>query len=65
MKRSLALMAGLVLAAPVFAQGFTPTRPVEAVVHTGPVGGSDILARAIALMIEKENLMPVRLQVGN
>lgn len=65
MKRSLALMAGLVLAAPVFAQGFTPTRPVEAVVHTGPGGGSDILARAIALMIEKENLMPVRLQVVN
>jgi putative tricarboxylic transport membrane protein len=35
------------------------------VVHTGPGGGSDILARAIALMIEKENLMPVRLQVVN
>jgi len=65
MKRSLLLIAGLALAAPVFAQGFTPTRPVEAVVHTGPGGGSDILARAIALMIEKENLMPVRLQVVN
>lgn len=65
MKKSLLLIAGLALAAPVFAQGFTPTRPVEAVVHTGPGGGSDILARAIALMIEKENLMPVRLQVVN
>ncbi len=65
MKRSFVLMAGLVLAAPVFSQGFTPSRPVEAVVHTGPGGGSDILARAIALMIEKEKLMPVRLQVVN
>ena len=55
MKRSFVLMAGLVLAAPAFSQGFTPSRPVEAVVHTGPGGGSDILARAIALMIEKES----------
>jgi putative tricarboxylic transport membrane protein len=47
------------------AQGFTPTRPVEAVVHTGPGGGSDLLARAVALMIEKEKLLPVRMQVVN
>jgi putative tricarboxylic transport membrane protein len=47
------------------AQSFTPTRPVEAVVHTGPGGGSDLLARAVALMIEKENLLPVRMQVVN
>src|ERR671910_875299 len=50
-------------AAPAFAQGFTPTRPVETVVHTGPGGGSDLLARAVALMIEKEKLLPVRMQV--
>jgi len=48
-----------------FAQGFTPTRPIEAVVHTGPGGGSDLLARAVALMIEKEKLLPVRMQVVN
>jgi putative tricarboxylic transport membrane protein len=48
-----------------FAQAFKPTRPVEVVVHTGPGGGSDLLARAVALMIEKEKLLPVRLQVVN
>jgi putative tricarboxylic transport membrane protein len=47
------------------AQGFTPTRPVEVVVHTGPGGGSDLLARAVALMMEKEKLLPVRMQVAN
>lgn len=44
---------------------FQPTKPVEAVVHTGPGGGSDILARAIADMLQKENLIPQRLQVVN
>jgi putative tricarboxylic transport membrane protein len=38
---------------------------VEAVVHTGPGGGSDILARAIADMLQKDNLVPQRLQVVN
>jgi putative tricarboxylic transport membrane protein len=47
------------------AQAFTPTRPVEVVVHTGPGGGSDLLARAAVLMIEKEKLSPVRMQVVN
>jgi len=56
---------GLAVALPALSQGFTPTKPVEAVVHTGPGGGSDLLARAVALMIEKEKLLPVRLQVVN
>jgi putative tricarboxylic transport membrane protein len=56
---------GLACALPAFSQGFTPTKPVEAVVHTGPGGGSDVLARAVALMLEKEKLLPVRLQVVN
>ena len=47
------------------AQAFTPTRPIEVVVHTGPGGGSDLLARAAVLMIEKEKLAPVRMQVVN
>ncbi len=47
------------------ADAFTPTRPVEVVVHTGPGGGSDLLARAVATMMEKEKLLPVRMQVVN
>jgi putative tricarboxylic transport membrane protein len=50
---------------PAWAQGFKPTRPVEVVVHTGPGGGSDVLARAVANMMEKEKLLPVRMQVVN
>jgi putative tricarboxylic transport membrane protein len=42
-----------------------PTKPVEVIVHTGPGGGSDVLARAIATMMEKEKLVPVRMQVIN
>lgn len=51
--------------APTHAQGFTPTRPIEFVVHTGPGGGNDLLARAISQMVEKEKLLPVRMQVAN
>ncbi len=60
---ALAVACLLPLAAP--AQGYKPARTVELVVHTGPGGGSDVLARAIAAMIEKEKLVPVRLQVLN
>ena len=42
-----------------------PDQARGAVVHTGPGGGSDVLARAVALMMEKEKLLPVRLQVVN
>ena len=45
--------------------GLQADAPIEAVVHTGPGGGSDLLARAVALMIEKEKLLPVRMQVVN
>jgi putative tricarboxylic transport membrane protein len=47
------------------ALAFKPTRPIEVVVHTGPGGGSDLLARAVAGMVEKEKLLPVRMQVVN
>jgi len=59
------LITALSLAAPAFAQGFKPTRPVEVVVHTGPGGGSDVLARAVVTMLEREKLVPVRMQVVN
>jgi putative tricarboxylic transport membrane protein len=63
--RFAAFLVFLGLSAISFAQGYKPTRPVEVVVHTGPGGGSDVLARAIAVMVEKENLLPVRMQVVN
>jgi len=59
----MALAALTVAGAPAYA--FKPTRPIEVVVHTGPGGGSDLLARAVATMIEKERLLPVRMQVVN
>src|SRR5678815_4634509 len=65
MKKRLLCMALLAASTAAFAQGFTPTRPIEVVVHTGPGGGSDVLARAVALMMEKEKLLPVRMQVVN
>jgi putative tricarboxylic transport membrane protein len=60
----MAISLVMVFAAPVVAQ-FKPSKPIEAVVHTGPGGGSDIFARAIADMLEKEKLLPQRLQVVN
>ena len=62
------IVFALVLAAvalPVAAQGFKPGKPIEFVTHTGPGGGGDVLARAIAGAMEKEKLMPVRMQVVN
>jgi putative tricarboxylic transport membrane protein len=50
---------------PALAQAYKPVRPVEMVVHTGPGGGSDVLARAIAIMAEREKLLPVRMVVVN
>lgn len=47
------------------AQGFKPQKPVEFLVHTGPGGGNDVLARAVAGMLEKEKLLPVRSVVVN
>lgn len=61
--RATLLLAALFAAAAVHA--WTPTKPVEVVVHTGPGGGSDVLARTIATMMEKEKLVPVRMQVVN
>jgi putative tricarboxylic transport membrane protein len=67
LKVALAAGVAAVMAVPalVGAQGWKPARTVEVVVHTGPGGGSDTLARAVASMIEKEKLVPVRLQVVN
>ena len=66
--KSRSVVFALVLAAitlPVHAQAFKPGKPIEFVTHTGPGGGGDVLARAIAGAMEKEKLMPVRMQVVN
>src|SRR5688572_31868589 len=65
MQKRLLLAAVLAFSTTAFAQGFTPTRPIELVVHTGPGGGSDVLARAMVVILEKEKLLPVRVQVAN
>ena len=63
---SIAIIGAAVLAqaAPAFAE-FMPTKPIEVIVHTGPGGGGDVLARFIAQAVEKEKLAPVRMQVNN
>lgn len=66
--QSRSIIAALALAAaalPLHAQEFKPTKPVEFVVHTGPGGGADVLARFIASAMEKEKLLPVRMFVVN
>src|SRR4030095_8428219 len=70
LNKSLATLAAAcalaLLAATAMAQGtWKPTKTVDVIVHTGPGGGSDLLARAIANMMEKEKLVPVRMQVLN
>ena len=42
-----------------------PTKTLEVIVHTAPGGGNDLLTHAVAQMLEKEKLLPVRMQVIN
>ena len=46
-------------------QEFKPSKSIEVVVHTGAGGGSDLFARAIAELLQKEKLVSQRLQVVN
>jgi putative tricarboxylic transport membrane protein len=46
-------------------QGYKPSRPVELVVHSAPGGGSDVFARAVIEMAEKEKLLAQPLRVVN
>jgi putative tricarboxylic transport membrane protein len=65
--RALAVLCAIAatLAVPAHAAEFTPTRPLEIVVHGGPGSGNDLLARAVAAMIDQGKLSPVRAQVLN
>ena len=50
-------LATLLCGAPAVAQDFVPTRPVELVVHSAPGGGSDVFAKAVVEMAEREKLL--------
>ena len=56
----------VILAAVVPAAGaFEPTKPVEIIVHSAPGGGSDLFARAIVEMLQKDNLYHQPMHVIN
>ena len=42
-----------------------PEKPVEIVVHSSPGGGSDLFARQIASILEREGLIKQKIQVVN
>jgi putative tricarboxylic transport membrane protein len=65
MTRSHVFLVLLAIAVPAYAQGYKPSKPVELVTHTGPGGGGDVAARFVASALEKEKLIPVRVQVVN
>ena len=48
-----------------YAADWKPTKPIEFVAPFAPGGGSDVLARSIASIIEGEKLCPVPLLVAN
>jgi putative tricarboxylic transport membrane protein len=59
-------MLSLVLPAATAAQSpWTPTQPVELVVPAGTGGGADQMARLVAELVAKHQLMPQPLQVVN
>ncbi|HYY25039.1 MAG TPA: hypothetical protein VE689_06070 [Candidatus Udaeobacter sp.] len=52
-----AYLAAIAYCIPVWAQSYKPSRPVEVVVHSAPGGGSDVFARAVVEMVQKEKLL--------
>ena len=60
-----AAVFALSVGGPAAAAEWKPTKPVEIIVHTGPGGGADVLARFISSTVEKEKLAPVRMTVNN
>ena len=61
---SVAAAMVMTVAAPS-AHAWEPTKTLDLVVHTGPGGGSDLLGRTIATIMQRNNIMPVRMQVVN
>lgn len=58
-------LLSLCLSTPAWGQGFVPSRPIELVVHSALGGGSDVFARAVVEMIEREKLAPQQIRVVN
>lgn len=42
-----------------------PDKPIEIIVHSAPGGGSDLFARQIAALLEKEGIVKQKMQVAN
>ncbi len=61
----IAVLTGSLFFTPAWAQSYQPSRPIEIVVHSAPGGGSDVFARAIIEMVEKEKLLPQPMRVVN
>lgn len=58
-------VVGIVVgSAPALAQNF-PSRPLELVVHTGPGGGTDSIARTVAEILTREKLVNQPVNVSN
>jgi putative tricarboxylic transport membrane protein len=49
----------------VWAQSYEPSRSIELVLHSAPGGGSDVFARALVEIVEKEKLLPQIIRVVN
>src|SRR5258706_2136585 len=64
-RRALVLAAAMAAIALQSFADWKPTRTVDVIVHTGPGAGSDLLARAVATMMDKEKLVQVRMNVIN
>ncbi|MBM3537791.1 MAG: tripartite tricarboxylate transporter substrate binding protein [Alphaproteobacteria bacterium] len=44
---------------------YTPSRPIDLVVHSGPGAGPDAFGRALIAAIEAEKISPVRIQINH
>ena len=50
---------------PAFAAESYPSRPIDLISPTGPGGGSDLVARMVADIVQKEKLLPQPMIVQN